>query len=131
MALFGFSPLVLSLFASSLFTGPDGLDVTHFTAFIACLAGATHVFGAFTLQILPPTTEQLRTPLPRIDEESASVDERSVLLPKPVPDYLELPPGCDGSVRALLTNIHFWILAFTSLCALGIVSGHHHMRDLR
>ncbi|KZV84422.1 MFS general substrate transporter [Exidia glandulosa HHB12029] len=121
MALFGFSPLVLSLFASSLFTTPDGLDVTRFTAFVAALAGATHIFGALTLQILPPpAVEPARSPLPRIDEERASLDERSALLPKPTPSYLELPPGCDGSVRTLLTNIDFWILAFASLCALGI-----------
>lgn len=122
MALFGFSPLILSLFASSLFTTEDGLDVTRFTAFLACLAGVTHLLGALTLQVLPPAAEPVRHSLPRIDEETANSNERSALLPKPVPDYLDLPPGSDGTVHSLLTNLEFWILAFASFCALGIVS---------
>lgn len=122
MALFGFSPLVLSLFASALFTGPDGLDVTHFTFFLACLAGVTHLIGALTLQIVPPEAPlpaPPRSPLPRVDEES-SIDERSSLLPKPPAEYLELPPHHDGSVSSLLADKQFWILGFTSFCVLGI-----------
>ncbi|KAI0797721.1 major facilitator superfamily domain-containing protein [Abortiporus biennis] len=56
MALFGFSPLLLSVLASKFFTSPDpeeGLNVTNFLAFLAILSGFVHVFGAIVMNGRP------------------------------------------------------------------------------
>ncbi|KAH7107571.1 MFS general substrate transporter [Auriculariales sp. MPI-PUGE-AT-0066] len=119
MALFGLSPLALSFIASSFFTGPDGLDVTQFTSFLAVLAAASHIIGAFALQILPPAQPPARSGLPPIEEED-SASERSSLLPKTPVEYLELPPGSDGSVWTLLKDVEFWAVGVTSLVILGV-----------
>ena len=51
MALFGFSPLVISLVANRFFTHPEsGLDVTHFLGFLAVAAGIMHLFSAACMQ---------------------------------------------------------------------------------
>ncbi|KXN85482.1 putative transporter MCH1 [Leucoagaricus sp. SymC.cos] len=52
MALFGLSPLFLTYVAAHWFTNPytDTLQVVRFTAYLAVVAGAVHIFGALTFR---------------------------------------------------------------------------------
>jgi len=123
MALFGLSPLALSFVASTWFTDPlEGLNVTHFTSFLAIVAFATHLIGGVALQIVPPASRPTILPhtLPTIDEEDGP-DERTALFAKPAVEYLELPPGNDGSIGKLVGDVEFWVLALASLIILGTV----------
>lgn len=61
MALFGCSPLLLSLIADHFFTFPDStgapvLNVTRFLTFLSLVSGVAHLFGALTLPGISSTT---------------------------------------------------------------------------
>ncbi|KDQ60735.1 hypothetical protein JAAARDRAFT_31710 [Jaapia argillacea MUCL 33604] len=128
MALFGLSPLFLSVVASCYFSEPgSGLDVTRYLTFLAILAGTVHLFGAFTLRT--PKTSNLRAVSSTPVEDAAvsivgtEVDERAPLLPgkaaPPVADIEVVPVDEDGSILDLLKDPHFWILAMITLFTLG------------
>ena len=79
MALFGCSPLLLSVIAERFFMHPDligvaTLNVTQFLGFLAFVAGVAHLFGAIAL----PGHSGSSTSLPEevIDVEPALVPER-------------------------------------------------------
>jgi hypothetical protein len=122
MALFGLSPLFLSLIASAFFTNPQsGLDVTHFLNFLSIFVGLIHLIGAFNLR-LPPHSNPQPTPTQIEDlEQIAEVDECSPLLPGK-------PPTCssqdkeDDSALGLLHDRYFWILTLILVAIIGSVS---------
>jgi hypothetical protein len=123
MALFGLSPLFLSVLASSFFTDPEkGLNVTRFLKFHAMMVGCIHLIGAITLRL--PVREH--KPLsPMCDpEHAAEPDERSALLPAKPPSGVDIPVQSDehNSAMDLLRDRNFWTLFFITLVVLGSVS---------
>jgi hypothetical protein len=127
MALFGLSPLFLSLLASNFFTTADtGLDVAHFLKFLAIFAGAIQLFGALNLKT-PLLTENLSSPT---DPERSNTNERTALLPgKSIPETVA-PVNEDGSAFDLFRDSSFWILAGVVLVNLGLVSSYLYVRLL-
>jgi len=112
MALFGLSPLFLSVIASKFFTDPEiGLNVTEYLRFLSVLTGLVHLFGAFNI----------KTPAAGISisdtEQASNVDERSPLLPSTSHSNVDKPSA--GSAMDLLRDPSFWVLAFFALVTLG------------
>ncbi|EGO20921.1 hypothetical protein SERLADRAFT_397857, partial [Serpula lacrymans var. lacrymans S7.9] len=125
MALFGLSPMFLSIIASRFFSYEDsGLDVTSFLRFLAITCGCVHVFGAMTLRI-PDLADNTRLQLTVEDtEEQADVDERTALLQAPhksIPgvEVQVVPVEVNGSALDLLKDRNFWLLAFVVFVILG------------
>lgn len=128
MALFGFSPLVISLVANRFFTHPtSGLDVTHFLGFLAAAAGISHLFGALCMQGPEPKhanshpnnaseDEESQPPTERLSAEAGfnSDDEARPLLDSNKPviavDVIPVPEPQHGSVGDLLRDPYFWML---------------------
>lgn len=139
MALFGLSPLFLSLIATRFFTSEDsGLDITRFVSFMAILAGIVHVIGALNLRT-PPITPigQIEVEETQEDEEATagqSADERTPLIvskARPNVEISVIPVEQDQTVFDLLKDPYFWLLALTTLVCLGSVSlstsyDYHH-----
>jgi hypothetical protein len=125
MALFGLSPLFLSVLASSFFTDPEaGLNVTRFLKFHAIVTGCIHLIGAFTLRL--SSVSEHKALLPAHDPgQAAEPDERSALLPGKPPSDIEVQVILvdeHSSVTDLLRDRNFWTLFFVSLVVLGSVS---------
>jgi hypothetical protein len=124
MALFGLSPLFLSVLASSFFTDPEkGLDVTRFLRLHAMVAGCIHLIGAITLRL--PSVSEPKAMSPIDDpEQTTEPDERSALLPgKPPSDVALVQVDEHNSAMDLLRDRNFWTLFLVSLVVLGSV-GH-------
>ena len=126
MALFGLSPLILSLLASTFFTDPfTGLDVPRFLNFLAITSGIVHLLGAFNMRscklqnIVEPVTATT-------SDEERSTDEREPLLPNKNhrPGSPIMPVREGRSVIELLKDSYFWLLALVALIILGSVSRH-------
>lgn len=126
ITLFGLSPMFISILASRFFSHPDeGLDVTHFLQFLAIFCGAVHLFGAFTLHIIPlpenPPSVVLEDP-----EGSVHVDEQTALLrgkrsrtAEIETDVVVASPIKGGSVVDLAKDHYFWALVFVLFVILG------------
>ncbi|KII88648.1 hypothetical protein PLICRDRAFT_124849 [Plicaturopsis crispa FD-325 SS-3] len=129
MAIFGLSPLFLSLIASNFFSSPDtGLDVTSFLRFLAVTVGAVHVLGALTLTIHDtPIALQDNPEEPNGSESGDSESsERTPLIPggkrsnKANVDVQIVPvQDEEGSALDLVRDPYFWVLALVTLCILG------------
>lgn len=124
MAIFGLSPLVLSLIATSFFTesATHSLNAVHFLTFMAILTGVVHFLGAFNLGFRsyashehehPPSSAD-ETPITAEDEEN----ENTALLPRK-PNH---SVSGTGSSLDLLRDPYFWVLGILLLITLGIVS---------
>jgi hypothetical protein len=132
MALFGLSPLFLSLLASKYFTDPStGLNVTHFLFFLALTSGIIHLVGAFILHFpkshkVTSASECAPSTVATSYDEECSVDECQPLLINEVPQSNVQAMSVDegGSILRLLKDPHFWLLALISLIILGSVSCH-------
>lgn len=128
-AFFSLSPMFISILASRFFTHLDeGLDVTRFLQFLAFTCGAVHLFGGFTLHIIPPPEDHPSVIL-EDSEGSAHVDERTTLLQgkrnhtaEIEVDVISVSTIDDSSVIALLKDHNFWALAFIMFVILGSVS---------
>lgn len=128
MALFGLSPLILSLLASTFFTDPStGLDVPRFLNFLAITSGTVHLLGAFNMRsckrqnIVPSTPETATTS----DEERPTGEHEPLLTNKNHrPDSPIIPVREGRSVIELLKDSHFWLLALVALIILGSVRRH-------
>jgi hypothetical protein len=123
MALFGLSPLFLSLIASNFFTNPDtGLDVTSFLRFMAIFAGTIHLIGAFTLRT-PQFAPEHQIPQHVDHDQQSEADERTALLPgNQNPGAVVNGVKEDGTVLELFQDTSFWILVVVTLITLGSVS---------
>ena len=126
MALFGLSPLILSLLASTFFTDPStGLNVPHFLNFLAITSGVIHLIGAFNMRLCKFQWNDSSTPAnASTSDEERSIDEREPLLPNKDRrlDSQLIPVGEGRSVIELLKDSHFWLLALVTLILLGSVS---------
>jgi hypothetical protein len=124
MALFGLSPLFLSVLASNFFTDPvTGLNVTRFLKFYAMMTGCVHLIGTITLRL--PLVSEHNEPCIDDPEPTAEPDERSALLPSKPPNDVEVlivPVNEHGSLVDLLRDCNFWTLFFVALVVLGSVS---------
>lgn len=143
MALFGFSPLLLSAIASKFFTNSEtGLNVTYFIGFLALLTGFIHLFSAICMQgaeKLTPSVSQDGT----ISTSSNAVDfpedsEQEPLLSSPTkstsdadPSIVTVPEPQDGSVGDLLKDPYFWLLLIVCLVVIGAVSLPHTYMSCR
>lgn len=123
MALFGLSPLFLSVIASTWFTDPttESLNVTKFTAFLSVFLGLTYLVGAITLRIEDPSGDAEVTSTPSEESTITADDETTSLLPErrklvPLPD--------EGSVLNLIRQSDFWLIALYCMFTLGAVSAH-------
>ncbi|GJJ12066.1 hypothetical protein Clacol_006307 [Clathrus columnatus] len=120
MALFGLSPLILSLLASKWFMFPQrGLDVANYTAFLAVLTAIIHIIGAINLRVDSPIQQQNSADddssgvEPSNGEVTSDSDETSALLPQ------KIDLGNYDSFWDILRDPHFWILALITLLVLG------------
>lgn len=122
MALFGLSPLFLSVIATTWFTDSvtEALNVTNFTAFLAIFFGLVYVLGALTFRIDPSTdVPAVQNVEPRVgDSDSDSADETTSLLP----DRTNKPRSVSttGSVLELITQSDFWLVAVFCVFTLGV-----------
>jgi hypothetical protein len=124
MALFGLSPLFLSVLASSFFTDPQmGLNVTRFLKYHAIITGSIHLIGAITLRL--PSVSESSVQSPTGDpEQPTEPDERSALLPGKPRNSVEaqvVPADEHSSAKDLLQDRNFWTLFLISLVVLGSV----------
>ncbi|KAH8106737.1 MFS general substrate transporter [Cristinia sonorae] len=140
MAIFGFSPLLLSEVAKRYFTDPlSGLDVTHFLAFMAVLAGSVHFISGLCMQgsehsIAVTTTAagaEHATPSSSttgtgttLVADTEDSERRPLLTNKKPSSDLDIPVFCvpepqHGSVADLLKDPFFWILTLSVATILG------------
>lgn len=143
MALFGCSPLVLSLLASN-FTDPEkGLNITYFLAFLAALAGTTHLLSALCLpgpvhHVDTKETETQdhdeymngNTSADHDDADQHSEDEASEqrpLLSHPQDHhvhahaYITVQEPQHGTVLDLVRDPYFWVLLAVVMIVVGEV----------
>ncbi|KAI0343109.1 MFS general substrate transporter [Trametopsis cervina] len=139
MALFGSSPLFLTMIATRKFSDEaEKLDAARFLAFAAVLTAVTHLFGSFALRV-PSATPDISAEEPTIivnDEENdvstpdrtpledEDADENSAMLSfnKHSATAVEIIPVQEpqhGSVLDLLRDGHFWILALVGVVVVG------------
>lgn len=109
-AVFGLSPLFLSLLASNLFTTASGLQVIPFLRFLAICTGVVHLCGFVTLRIpkptpLPPAQPSEHTPLLQLASGESGTQQQ----PR------------DDSLLGLLSDRFFWILFLACVLTLGYV----------
>jgi hypothetical protein len=130
MALFGLSPLFLSLLASRYFTSPyTGLNVARFLSFLALASGVIHLVGAFNLYF-PTSQHQVASVLEGAPDslatsfdEECSVDESQPLLINEVSrSNVQATLDEGGTILQLFRDPHFWLLALFTLITLGSVS---------
>jgi hypothetical protein len=119
MAIFGLSPLILSLFASSFFTdSQQNLDVAGFTTFLAILTGVVHVIGAINLNV-EPQPELVLPVAPTATEPPLDpvADSETTPLLNHKTTVINYDRAWD-----LMCDYHFWVLAIIVLLTLGSVS---------
>ncbi|KAI0705142.1 MFS general substrate transporter [Cytidiella melzeri] len=142
MALFGSSPLLLTMIATRHFSAGEGaIDVTHFLTFMAMLTAATHVFGTVALLVQPNKPvglpEEPVIIVTDVGEENCSLalegsspseedngEESSALLTQikrvaAGTQTFPVPEPQHGSVLDLLRDCHFWVLAFVATVVFG------------
>ena len=115
MAVFGLSPLFLSVLSSTFFTDPATglLQAVPFLMSLAIATIATHVLGMLAYRSLAPDTT---TTLTSSDQERVgSINEHTALLPSKRPD--STLPDC-------LRDRYFWLLVLYCLLVIGAVSMH-------
>lgn len=147
MAIFGFSPLLLSAVASRYFTSSEtGLDVTHFLGFLAIVAGVVHSLSALCMQGAEPrvpshtnhspdedsapSSSSTNTTIRRTFMEDVDEEQRPLLAPKrPSSDVdvpiFSVPEPLHGTVGDLLSDPYFWVLALVAATVLGTVRDIH------
>ncbi|KAF8575793.1 MFS general substrate transporter [Ramaria rubella] len=117
MALFGLSPLILTVFASTWFTDSQhDLNVASYTAFLAVLTGVVHVIGAINLKVEPQpkeSTYSITSPAGESTEDLEAYSETSPLL------IGKVPVQTYARAWDVLCDCHFWLLALVVLLALG------------
>jgi hypothetical protein len=118
MALFGLSPLFLSILASDFFIDPVSglLDVVLFLKFMAVLTASTHVLGYFSLQ----TSTVANSSVSIADYlDSDSIDENSTLLPRKTGSQTNDSPivECPNPIR----DWSFWLLGLYCFLIIGAV----------
>ncbi|TFK29833.1 hypothetical protein FA15DRAFT_663109 [Coprinopsis marcescibilis] len=117
MALFGLSPLFLSVIASNWFTErtTETLDVTRFSAFLSLSTFLVYISGAFSLYInaTPTSNEGLESAAESQDYRDAS-EETTPLLSNQKP-----PIHQQQTLLAVLQTSDFWLLALVCVVTLG------------
>ncbi|KAG5646687.1 hypothetical protein DXG03_002677 [Asterophora parasitica] len=108
MALFGLSPLCLSLFASTFFTeeATGQLKIVPYLRFLALLTVATHILGAFTLDSPAPVTA--------VEPEIAQPDETTTLIPSKSDAQL-----FSGNYPDPIRDRYFWLLGLYCMFSIG------------
>jgi hypothetical protein len=143
MALFGSSPLIITMFATRYFgTGEASVDVARFLKFLAVLTATTHIFGTLALRV--PSEQLADSPdepiiiVTDVDEENDVYttrdnslpqdpeDETTALLtPKNIgPSTVQIFPVQEPrheSTLELLQDGYFWIYAFIITVVVGSV----------
>lgn len=115
MALFGLSPLFLSLIASAYFTDTSSglLNVSRYKGFLAILTGVVYLSGAYSLRGLAGNASYSKR-----DQETEEPNEDTILLPRRADSESQV----DGSVFTLLKDKNFWLLAVFCAFLFGAVS---------
>ncbi len=154
MALFGSSPLVISMLATRYFSLSDGvIDVTHFLGFMSAVTAATHLFGTFALRgpstkpedaqdqptiVVTDADEErnIAAPQNNIALEDEESEETSALLasnkrPRNAVEIIPVPEPQHGTVLDLLKDTYFWILAFIATVVFGSVRTPHISHSTR
>ncbi|KZT26282.1 MFS general substrate transporter [Neolentinus lepideus HHB14362 ss-1] len=125
MALFGLSPLFLSVIASTFFTNPDaGLQVSSYLMCLAVLVGLVNLCGAVILRSSKKSVQDREESGAETSQQVQDVeepDERAPLLPGKAPtatiDVSTVDEG--ATVVDLLKNRHFWVLVMITLLVCG------------
>ncbi|KAG9046947.1 putative monocarboxylate transporter mch1 [Tulasnella sp. UAMH 9824] len=117
LALFGLSPLFLSL-PSDLFLSATGtVDAQSYIIFVGSLATATHFISIFGLRGSPPPLIIIDPP--STDATESSADEETPLLIKPQP---EERPGYPQTWLTVLRDGYFWWIFALAGLILGSTS---------
>ncbi|KAF8636738.1 hypothetical protein AX17_003541 [Amanita inopinata Kibby_2008] len=118
MALFGLSPLFLTMIASRYFTDEVGdLNAVRYMIFLAVFSGFVHLLGAFALNDIH-WFRQLTRPRTLSECESECISETSALLARrPSSTLLR---GASASGEGLpVKDSSFWLLCAFCFCTLG------------
>lgn len=119
-SLFGLSPMFLATMGTAFFPDArDGLDAPRYLLFLAVFCGGANLLGSYGLRPVPKLAA-----LPPIDDrealntgDSGQVEESRPLLTR----TLSPPPIEYETLRQLLGDTEFWILAFVMLIIMGMV----------
>ena len=120
MALFGLSPLFLSVVATNFFIDPATglLNTSHFTTFLALLTGLVYILGFINLPRLKHSINQVQINSEAVEENIPQ--ETSPLLAPTPPNHLIMQPS-NPSIMELLHGIDFWLLVVYCVLILGAV----------
>lgn len=121
MALFGLSPLFLSVLASEFFADATSglLDIVPFLKFMAGLTASTHVLGYFTLQ----TPSVLYVEVPVADRPVCdNINESSALLPREMLRRRDQAGDLLVKLPHPIQDWYFWLLWLYSFMVIGAVS---------
>jgi hypothetical protein len=126
MALFGLSPLFLSVLATTFFIDPVTglLNICDFMSFLALLTGLVHILGFFNLHGLKHSIDQAQI-IPETVEENIP-QETSPLLAPTSQNHLTIQAS-DPSAMELLHRIDFWLLIIFCVLILGAVRIFLHL----
>lgn len=134
MALFGLSPLSISILARTFFTDrKTGLNATRFFTFMAILTGTVHLMSAL---VFPAPLKDVK-PVVAVagdeggdragfevedgEDDNALEEDPLLLSNKPVADVRAVQEPQMGTVLDLLRDPHFWMLAVSLSIVLGSV----------
>lgn len=119
MAIFGLSPLILSLFASLIFTdSQQDLDIAGFTAFLAILTGVVNAIGAINLHIeLHPAEVDVCV---TAAAEEPFQDRETHSETTPLLNHKTMVTHYDKTWD-VISDYNFWVLALVTLLTLGSV----------
>lgn len=135
MALFGFSPVILSVIAAWFQTGDYGeIEVAPFVRFLAILAGSVNLFGALVMpgaesNVLaqPKSLELLEDTgsYESPEEDDSDLEDQPLLLHSdassndPRIHHVAVQEPHNGSVADLIKDSNFWVLMVTLTILMG------------
>ncbi|KAF8797925.1 MFS general substrate transporter [Phlegmacium glaucopus] len=118
MALFGLSPLFLSIVATNFFTDPTTglLNIPQFMGFLALLTGSVYILGFINLRGLNHSIDEVQITPEAVEENIPQ--ETSPLLAPTSGDRLTTQAS-DPSAMELVHRIDFWLLMAFCVLILG------------
>jgi len=120
MALFGLSPLFLSVVATNCFTDPATrlLNISRFMGFLALLTGSVYILGFINLRGFKHSPHEAEITADAVEENTPQ--EASPLLEPTSRNRLTMQAAGPSTIE-LLHRIDFWLLIIFCVLILGTV----------